>query len=63
MNNMTSEKQPFRYRIPRDPGICQISPTQLFFAGGIEQGTRNTPSGFAAILEISTGDMVVLPEL
>ena len=43
--------------------MCQISPNQLFFAGGIEQGTRNTPSNFAGILEITTGDMVVLPEM
>jgi len=43
--------------------MCQISPTQLFFAGGIEQGTRNTPSTFAAIYEVSTGELIVLPEL
>lgn len=60
---MHSEKQPFRYRIPRDPGVCQISPSQIFFAGGIEQGTRNTPSQFAGIYEVNTGDLVVLSEL
>ena len=63
MGPLTVEKVPFRYKIPRNPATCQISPNQLFLCGGTERGTRNTPSKFAGIFDFNTGDIVTLPEM
>ena len=63
MDTMMAEKNIFKYSIPRDPSTVQISPTQLLMSGGIKRGTRNTPSGFCAIFECITGDLVLLPDM
>ena len=63
MESMITEKNIFRYTVPRNPTTVQISPTQLFMSGGIKQGTRNSPSAFWAIYEWITGDLILLPEM
>ena len=63
MDSFITEKNVFRYTIPKNVSKVQVSPTQVLLWGGIKHGTRNTPSAFWGIYEWITGDLVLLPEM